>query len=431
MPKKAKELSALAVSKLKAEGRHAVGGADGLYLRIAGESRAWVLCVAFGTRTNRSGKEVVRRLNMGLGPFPEVSLAEAREKARELRKQVRKGIDPLQEKREAKARDAKQAAKSKTFSECALAFIEDKRGEWKNEKHAAQWRSTLETYAFPKIGALPIAAIDTDLVLQVLRQEVPTKVGGTAQLWHAKNETASRLRGRIESVLDWAKVSKYREGENPAAWQGNLKHALPAPGKVQKVEHHAALPYVELGAFMAELRKREGMSARALEFAILTAARSGEVRGATWTEIDLQAKTWTIPASRMKAEKEHEVPLSDAAVKLLKALPRIVGNDCVFPAPRGGQLSDMSLTAVLKRMERGGLTQHGFRSTFRDWAGETTNHPREVIEHALAHQLKDKAERAYQRGTLWPKRVHLMADWANYCGQVAASNVVELKQEAA
>ena len=240
MPKKAKELSALAVSKLKAEGRHAVGGADGLYLRIAGESRAWVLCVALGTRTNRSGKEVVRRLNMGLGPFPEVSLAEAREKARELRKQVREGIDPLQEKREAKARDAKQAAKSKTFAECALAFIEDKRGEWKNEKHVAQWRSTLETYAFPKIGALPVAAIDIDLVLQVLRQEVPTKEGGTAQLWHAKNETASRLRGRIESVLDWAKVSKYREGENPAAWQGNLKHALPAPGKVQKVEHHAA-----------------------------------------------------------------------------------------------------------------------------------------------------------------------------------------------
>lgn len=200
---------------------------------------------------------------------------------------------------------------------------------------------------------------------------------------------------------------------------------------MQKVEHHAALPYVELGAFMAELRKREGMSARALEFAILTAARSGEVRGATWAEIDLPGRIWTVPAERMKAGKEHRVPLSDEAVKLLEALPRIVGNDYVFPAPRGGQLSDMSLTAVLKRMERGGLTQHGFRSTFRDWAGETTNHPREVIEHALAHQLKDKAERAYQRGTLWPKRVHLMADWANYCGQVAASNVVELKQGAA
>jgi integrase len=416
MPKKAKELSALAITKLKAEGRHAVGGVDGLYLRIAGDSRAWVLCVAQGTRINRTGKEVVRRLNMGLGPFPEISLAEAREKARELRKQVREGIDPLQKKREAKALAAKQAAKTKTFAECALAFIEDKRGEWKNEKHTAQWRSTLETYAFPKMGALPVASIDIDLVLQVLRQEVTTKEGNTAPLWHAKNETASRLRGRIESVLDWAKVSKCRDGDNPAAWQGNLKHALPAPGKVQKVEHHAALPYAELGLFMTDLRKREGITARALEFAILTAARSGEVRGATWAEFDLDTKTWTIPAERMKADKEHQVPLSDSVVKLLKNIPRIEGEDYVFPAPRGGQLSDMSLTAVLKRMERGDLTQHGFRSTFRDWAGETTNHPREVIEHALAHQLKDKAERAYQRGTLWPKRILLMNDWANYCG---------------
>jgi integrase len=209
-----------------------------------------------------------------------------------------------------------------------------------------------------------------------------------------------------------------REGANPARWKAHLEHELPARSKVQKIEHHAALPYVEVGALMADLRQREGVSARALEFAILTAARSGEVRGATWGEIDLQTKFWTIPAERMKAQKEHCVPLADAAVKLLAALPRVVGNDYIFPAPRGGMLSDMALTAVLRRMALGTLTQHGFRSTFREWAGEQTAHPREVIEHALAHSLKDKAEAAYQRGSLMPKRVRLMADWADYCGIV-------------
>ena len=254
-----------------------------------------------------------------------------------------------------------------------------------------------------------------------------------AQLWHAKTETASRLRGRLESILDWAAFRGYREGENPARWKGHLEHELPARSKVQKIEHHAALPYAELGAFMVELRKREGLSARALEFAILCASRSGEVRGATWAEIDLPGRIWTVPAERMKAGKEHRVPLSDEAVKLLEALPRIVGNDYVFPAPRGGQLSDMALTAVLRRMERGGLTQHGFRSTFRDWAGETTAYPREVCEHALAHKLADGVEAAYQRGDLLAKRARLMADWARYCGTVQgkAENVVAMKKGAA
>lgn len=233
--------------------------------------------------------------------------------------------------------------------------------------------------------------------------------------------------------MDWAAFRGYREGENPARWKGHLEHELPACSKVQKVEHHAALPYAELGAFMVELRKREGLSARALEFAILTAARSGEVRGATWAEIDLPGRIWTVPAERMKAGKEHRVPLSDEAVKLLEALPRIVGNDYVFPAPRGGQLSDMALTAVLRRMERGGLTQHGFRSTFRDWAGETTAYPREVCEHALAHKLANGVEAAYQRGDLLAKRARLMADWARYCGTVQgnAENVVAMKKGAA
>lgn len=430
MPKKAKELSALAVSKLKTEGRYAVGGADGLHLRIAGASRAWVLRLAVGTRTNAKGSTVVHRRDIGLGSYPEVSLAEAREKARELRKQVRDGIDPIEERKVTKVRAALEAAKSKTFEECANAYIEANRAGWKNEKHVQQWQNTLATYAFPKIGQLPVAAIDTGLVLNVLQQETGED---KAQLWHAKTETASRLRGRLESILDWAAFRGYREGENPARWKGHLEHELPARSKVQKVEHHAALPYAELGAFMVELRKREGLSARALEFAILTAARSGEVRGATWAEIDLPGRIWTVPAERMKAGKEHRVPLSDEAVKLLEALPRIVGNTCVFPAPRGGQLSDMALTAVLRRMERGGLTQHGFRSTFRDWAGETTAYPREVCEHALAHKLADGVEAAYQRGDLLAKRARLMADWARYCGTVQgnAENVVAMKKGAA
>ena len=430
MPKKAKELSALAVSKLKTEGRYAVGGADGLHLRIAGASRAWVLRLAVGTRTNAKGNTVVHRRDIGLGSYPEVSLAEAREKTRELRKQVRDGIDPIEERKVTKVRAALEAAKSKTFEECANAYIEANRAGWKNEKHVQQWQNTLATYAFPKIGQLPVAAIDTGLVLSVLQQETGED---KAQLWHAKTETASRLRGRLESILDWAAFRGYREGENPARWKGHLEHELPARSKVQKIEHHAALPYAELGAFMVELRKREGLSARALEFAILCASRSGEVRGATWAEIDLPGRIWTVPAERMKAGKEHRVPLSDEAVKLLEALPRIVGNDYVFPAPRGGQLSDMALTAVLRRMERGGLTQHGFRSTFRDWAGETTAYPREVCEHALAHKLADGVEAAYQRGDLLAKRARLMADWARYCGTVQgnAENVVAMKKGAA
>ncbi len=430
MPKKAKELSALAVSKLKAEGRHAVGGVDGLYLRIAGESRAWVLCAAMGTRINAKGKEVPRRLNMGLGPYPEVSLAEARDKGRELRKQIREGIDPLEEKRERKAEALKQAAKRKTFEECALAYIEDKRAGWKNSKHASQWQNTLDKYAFPLIGNFQINAVDGDAVLMVLRQEVEGKDGKKAPLWNAKNETASRLRGRIEIVLNWAETLKYREeGKNPAAWKGNLEHVLPAPSKIQKVKHHPALPFAQVGEFMTELATRDGISARALEFAILTAARSGEVRGATWDEIDWTARKWIVPAHRMKREREHEVPLSDAAYSLLETMrkQRIVGTNLIFPAPRGGKLTDMALGAVLKRMGRDDITAHGFRSTFRDWAGEKTTHKREVIEHALAHKLKDKAEAAYHRGTLLPKRAKLMQDWADYCSTIK-NNVVKINE---
>lgn len=412
MPKTAKELSALAVKSLKGDGRYAVGGVTGLYLRIAGSSRAWVL------RLQVEGK----RHDIGLGSFSSMGLSQARDAAREAildhRRKAKAGIDPMAEKRERKAAIKAEKAKAKTFAECAAAYVTDHKDGWKNAKHAKQFSATLETYANPVIGQLAVARIETAHILEILKP-----------LWTTKSETASRLRGRIEVVLSWAKFHGYRDGDNPARWRGHLDQVLPAKSAVAKVEHHAALPYAQIGSFMAELRKREGISARALEFATLCASRSGEVRLATWGEVDLEAALWTIPADRMKAQKEHCVPLSTAAVALLRALPRVEGSPFIFAAPRGGALSDMSLTAVLKRMDRGDLTQHGFRSTFRDWAGETTAYPREVIEHALAHQLKDKAEAAYQRGTLLTKRARLMADWSTYCGQVAGSgsNVIAMQ----
>lgn len=415
MPKKAIELSALAVSRLKADGRHAVGGVDGLHLRVVGQARAWVLRVVVGQRTDSAGKVVLHRRDIGLGSYPEVSLAEAREAAREKRKQIRSGIDPVQERKSGKVRKTLEAVKAKTFRECAEAYISANRAGWKNEKHVLQWESTLATYAFPSIGDIPVSAIDTGMVLGVLQQTVKV-ADGKAPLWLARTETASRLRGRLESILDWASFRQYRSGENPARWKGHLEHELPARSKVQKVEHHAALPYSQIAGFLKELRQRPGISARALEFAILTAARSGEVRGAAWSEIDMEGRLWTIPASRMKAGKEHRVPLAEDVVALLKSLPREAEGEYVFMGMRGAMLSDMSLTAVLRRMGHGGLTQHGFRSTFRDWAGETTAYPREVCEHALAHRLADGVEAAYQRGDLLKKRSQLMKDWADFCG---------------
>ncbi|OJY69805.1 MAG: integrase [Sphingobium sp. 66-54] len=431
MPKVAKALTAPAVERLKADGktnhRVMVGGdrCEGLHLRLEGGTKVWALRLKIGERRRDIG---LGRYNGKIGLTLEqsvreegLSLAEARDKAREIRAKVRSGIDPIEEKRVQKQAAHIETAKSKTFKECAELCIADKSGEWKNDKHVKQWSATLETYAYPKLGKLPVSSVDRGLILDVLRP-----------IWATKSETASRLRGRIETVLNWAKVNGYRDGENPAAWKGNLEHSLAKRQRLTR-GHHAALPYAELGSFMVDLRKRDGISARALEFAILTVARSGEVRNATWAEIDLDAQMWVIPADRMKAGKEHRVPLSDAAVALLKTLPRVKGTEYVFPAPRGGAMSDMALTAVLKRMDRTGLTQHGFRSTFREWAGETTAYPREVIEHALAHSLADKAEAAYQRGSLLPKRVKLMADWATYAGTVQkpGGNVVGIREGSA
>jgi integrase len=410
MGKRSRELGALEVSRLKSEGFHFVGTVAGLALNVTGTgARSWVL------RYSIAGK----RRDMGLGSYPEVTLAKAHEKAREAKEKIRVGIDPLYEKKALRSAMLAAQVKEITFRDAAGQYIEAKRSEWKNSKHAAQWESTLEQYAYPVIGKLHVKDVALPHILKILEP-----------IWKSKTETASRLRGRIENVLDWAAVHKYREGENPAKWKGHLDKILPMPSKISKVEHHDALPYSEIGSFMAELQKREGYGARCLEFAILTAARSGEARGAKWDEIDLDKAIWTIPAGRMKAGKEHRVPLSKAALDLLEAIPR-TESEFVFPSSKGAMLSDMTLSALLKRMDVDAVP-HGFRSTFRDWAAEQTAYPREVAEQSLAHGLKDKVEAAYQRGDLFEKRKRLMADWAKYCNSPSAKSaeVFPIRQEA-
>lgn len=398
------KLSALAVARTTKPGYHHDGG--GLYLQVtASGAKSWV----FRFKSPVTGK----MCEMGLGAFASVPLIRSRALAASSREAVAAGRDPKLERDAARAAARAQTASARTFAQCSAAYIDAHRAGWRNDKHAGQWASTLATYADPVFGTLPVQEINTAMVLRVLEP-----------IWRTKPETASRLRGRIESVLAWATTHGYRRGDNPASWRGHLDNLLPARTAVRAVEHHAALPYAQMREFIADLRTRDGMAARALGFAILTAARSGEVRGATWDEIDLPGKTWTVPASRMKARREHRVPLSDEAVALLSALPRMTDTNLVFPAPRGGPLSDMTLTAVLRRMGRADVTCHGFRSTFRDWAGETTAFPREVIEHALAHQLKDKAEAAYQRGDLLAKRALLMQAWADYCARTATEGTV-------
>jgi integrase len=403
MPKIAPELSPAAVRNLMDEpGLHAVGGVNGLLLQVSrGKSRqlrrSWILRTMVGAR----------RRDIGLGSYPTVTLGIARDRAREAREQIRAGIDPIEERRRARADLIARQASTITFSGAAAKVAAMKAREFRNRKHAAQWSSTLETYANPVIGKLPVADVALEHVVSILEP-----------IWLTKTETAKRLRGRIEAVLAWAIVSGYRTADNVARWKGNLDAVLPKPGKVAKVEHFAAVPIDDVGAFMRALRRRDGMAARALEFAVLTAARSGEVRGAKWSEIDLQSKTWVVPAARMKAHKEHRVPLSDDAMAVLTRLDRT--GDLVFPAPRGGMLSDMTLTAVLRRMKVD-ATVHGFRSTFKDWASERTAYPNEISEAALAHINGDKVEAAYRRGTLFEKRRRLMRDWARFCGAAASA----------
>jgi len=333
-----------------------------------------------------------------------VTLAEAREAALEARRLLRRGIDPIDERKRRRKAEPLAAVTTITFADAARRYVHDHRDEWRNPKHAAQWTSTLETYANPVLVAMDVREIMPAHIETVLRP-----------IWLEKQETASRLRGRIERVLDWCRTKDYRNGENPARWKGNLDHLLPKrPKKSLAVKHHPALPWGELPAFMRRLQEVGGMGAGALEFLILTAARSGEVRGATWDEIDLDNAVWTIPAARMKGGHEHRVPLTDDALDLLRSLPRMAGSPYVFFAPRGGKLSDMTVSAVCRRMGVKAVP-HGFRSTFRDWAAETTNYPREVAEQALAHVNADKVEAAYRRSDLFERRRALMQEWAAYC----------------
>ena len=401
MPKKRKEMKPLTVLQLAAPGLHFVGGVNGLALQISPTgSRSWILRYADG------GK----RREMGLGSFPGVGLAGARSRASEEREKLDKGTDPILNRRLARSALKVKRIAAITFEKAAHTYMDAQESGWSNAKHAQQWRNSLETYAYPLIGSLLVGDVNQNNVLAVLEP-----------IWKTKTETASRLRGRIEQVLDWATVRGYREGLNPARWRGHLDKLLPSPKKISAVAHHAALPYTEAGAFMVALRAQSGMGARALEFGILTAARSGEVRGATWAEIDLQGRRWAIPKDRMKAGREHRVPLSDAALEILSALPKLAESALVFWSPRGGQLSDMALTAVLRRMKVSAVP-HGFRSTFRDWAAERTNYPNEVAEMALAHTVGDKVEAAYRRGDMLEKRAMMMSDWAAYCAQASVES---------
>jgi integrase len=344
-----------------------------------------------------------KRRDIGLGGFPSVSLALAREKAARARDAIEQGIDPVEARKAARAALIAQRASTVTFDHAADRYLSAKTREFRNAKHAAQWGSTLRAYASPVIGSLPVADVTLPHIVSILEP-----------IWQTKTETATRLRGRIEAVLSWATVSGYRSSDNPARWKGNLDAVLPKPRKIAKVKHHPALPVDDMPAFMERLREREGIAARALEFLCLTAARSGEVKGARWDEIDLAAKIWTVPAERMKARRPHRVPLPAEAVRLLKALPRFSDNPLCFPAPRGGQFSNMALIAVMRRMELDAVP-HGFRSTFRDWAAERTAYPRELAEAALAHVNADKVEAAYLRTDLFEKRRKLMRDWATFC----------------
>lgn len=383
------KLTVKQVTALSAPGVYSDGG--GLYLRIRTKGRSWFY---IGTLNGK-------RIELGLGSDLDVSLARAREKATEVRQKLLDGIDPRAERRQAQVA-AKPVITFGAFAKMHVASIED---GFKNPKHRQQWRNTLEQYGKP-LADIPIDQVSTEGILGVLRP-----------IWLTKPETASRVRGRIERVLDAAKVQGHRSGENPARLRGHLDQVLANQRKKARVKHHAALPFADIATFMADLRERPAVAARALEFTVLTAARSNETRGMIWAEVDLAERVWSIPASRMKAEKEHKVPLSEAAIAVLNAVNEdgLKADDFVFPAPRGGSLSDMSMSALLKRMDRKGITVHGFRSSFRDWAGDATDFQREVIEMALAHSVSSTVEAAYRRGTALEKRRDLMAAWASYC----------------
>lgn len=411
MPRQAKELKALQVKNLSTPGRHAVGGIKGLCLNITKTgAKSWILRVTVESN----------RRHIGLGSFPEVSLAAARDLALEMHRKISAGVDPVEERRDQKAALATAKKQRTTFEEAFKNYFEEKiEGELHNAKHRKQWKSTLETYAFPVLGEKAVADIVVEDVLTVLKP-----------IWATKNETASRVRQRIEAVLDWSKAMGLREGENPARWKSNLQQLLPSPSKVQKENRYPAVALDEIPAWFQKLRDRDGIAPRALEFLTLTAARSGEVRGARWNEIDLQGEIWTLPAERMKARREHRVPLSAAALKLLKAMPRMQNCDVVFPSPKNSVMSDMTISAVMRRIqqkeEKAGRTgfldprsrrpavPHGLRSSFRDWAAERTTFSRDMAEIALAHTVGSDVERAYRRSDMLDRRREMMESWADF-----------------
>jgi integrase len=415
MPRIAKELTALEVKRLRHEGKGAnislpVGGVAGLMLQItANQSRSWLLRTTVGNR----------RREIGLGSFPEVSLAHARDRARLAKETIRQGGDPVEERRQAKARLVTAQRRNMEFREAVNQYLTAKLDQYKNEKHRQQWRNTLEKYAMPVLGALRVEDIEVRDVMCVLEP-----------IWKEKTETASRLRGRIEAVLNWATVSGFRKGDNPARWQGSLKELLPAPARVAGTINQPALDIDAAPRWFAELRTRSGTGSRALEFAMLNASRSQEVRGACWDEFDLNAALWIIPAKRMKMGREHRVPLSRAALEFLRETPRMLGSDLVFPAQRGGQLSDMALSQAMRRIHEADISAggdgyldrvsrrpavpHGLRSTFRDWVAERTTFPGEMAEIALAHKVGNAVEAAYRRGDMLERRRVLMEAWSDF-----------------
>lgn len=396
MPKRILEMTALEVSRLKMDGSYAVGGATGLYLQIIGGSRVWVYRYVF----------MRQRRRMGLGSYPAVGLAVAREAARAARALRDSGADPIRDRYNAREAARRAAAAQLRFEDAADAYIREHESTWRNTKHAQQWRNTLQRYAHPKIGDVHVSDIDAQHVLRVI-----------SPIWKTKTETASRVRGRIELVLDWATAHGHRTGPNPARWRGQLEHILANPKKIAPVEHLAAVPFTDLPAVYLQIAAARGQAARALRFLILTAVRSGEVRGMLWSEVDLDAGLWVVPAARMKAKRDHRVPLSRQAVELLKAQPRHHLVEHVFPSNRMGPLSDMAFTALMRRHKIAAVP-HGFRSTFRDWAGEMTHHPRDAVELCLAHSIDTKTEAAYRRGDMLDKRAIIMQEWADYAAPI-------------
>ena len=396
MPKKAKELEAIEVKRLTEPGYHAVGGVAGLLLVVKETgARSWILRTVYGGY----------RRDIGLGGYPDVTLAGARERARKAKDDIRKGIDPIEQRRAAQAALRAQRETRKTFAQVWPEFFKKKAQELgaKNQQH---WKASIENYALPVIGSMVVADIEMRHIKAVLDP-----------VWTEKPMMAKKLRGRLESILSFATVHGYRQGDNPARWKDNLAEVLAKPSSVHKVKHFRALDHEDCPEFIEALRKRQGTAARAVEFAILTAARSGEVRGATWSEIDFKRKRWAIPAERMKMDRDHVVPLTEAAVSLLRSLRTERSDGLVFPAPRGGMLSDMTMLAVIKRMGyKEKTTVHGFRSTFKDWATEETDTQDFISEMALAHYVSEETKKAYNRSDLVAKRLKLMRQWARYLG---------------